>query len=751
MEYTYNRQGERTTKKDQNETVHAYNYDHLGRPIKDRVTAVGSGVDDAVRRIAIRYTVRGQVETTTSYDDPAVGSGTVLNEVRFVYNAFGQLTADYQSHSGAVDMVTTPKVAYAYTDGSSGHIRPTRLVYPNSRILRYEYSSGTDDALNRVSFLADDASGAVGTHLAEYAYLGTNHFVQVTYPEPNLRYDLAHGTGDDPYDGLDRFDRIIDLVWRNQTQGVDVERIQHGYDRAGNRLWRETPVAAANGANLDELYAYDGVNQLVAFVRGDLNAAKNGFVTGTKSLAQEWALDATGNWSGFKEDATGNGSWDLDQSRTHNSVNEITQLAGSSAHVAHDRVGNMTRMSQPDTWSSHYDLVYDAWNRLVTVADGEAPVAEYQYDGRNHRTATSYSGTARHYYYSSRWQVLEERVGILTSADRQLVWGLRYIDDLVLRDRDAASGGDLGTSGSGLDERLYAIQDANWNGVAVADASATVQERYVYFPYGKTMWLTDIFGSRESSSCSWDILYTGRCIDLETGLYHHRLRRYEADLGRFVSRDPIELAGDGLGLYRYCGDNPCGKTDPLGLAGVANVTYYDVSGPYYQLALKMSNEGPGGFWGRTTAQVGYRIEPWYEYAGSVFDPSCVGCRRYHCEIIAHVHFTVSDVTILLPHWTDYDTGTPAQKKAWDQMIYALEFLHEMGHVALFVGFGGVEDAYGTGSSCTRGKACNAAMRVVFTQGRQMYQKRLSATESANKIYDDITENGGTQGVELPQI
>jgi YD repeat-containing protein len=50
VEYTYNRQGERTTKKDQNETVHAFDYDLFGHLIEDRVTAVGTGVATHVRR-----------------------------------------------------------------------------------------------------------------------------------------------------------------------------------------------------------------------------------------------------------------------------------------------------------------------------------------------------------------------------------------------------------------------------------------------------------------------------------------------------------------------------------------------------------------------------------------------------------------------------------------------------------------------------------------------------------------------------
>ena len=55
--------------------------------------------------------------------------------------------------------------------------------------------------------------------------------------------------------------------------------------------------------------------------------------------------------------------------------------------------------------------------------------------------------------------MLEERISG-SVPDRQYVWGLRYIDDLVLRNQF-----DDGTPS----QRLYAMQDANWNTVAVCD------------------------------------------------------------------------------------------------------------------------------------------------------------------------------------------------------------------------------------------------------------------------------------------
>ncbi len=222
-----------------------------------------------------------------------------------------------------------------------------------------------------------------------------------------------------------------------------------------------------------------------------------------------------------------------------------------------------------ETTGQHY--VYDAWNRLVKVQAGGNTVAEYEYDGRNFRTVKrTYSGgqlsETRHFYYNVGWQCVEERVDASSYADRQYVWGERYVDDLVLRDRDADSSsgtGSLGVSGSGLEERLYALQDPNWNVVAVANTSGAVQERYIYSSYGTPTVLTPTFGSRGTSSYEWDHLYTGRSQDTETSLYYYRNRYYHAELGRFLSRDPIGYKG-GINLYEYCGDDPLVRTDPTG-------------------------------------------------------------------------------------------------------------------------------------------------------------------------------------------
>ncbi|CAG2159134.1 RHS repeat-associated core domain-containing protein [Cupriavidus numazuensis] len=57
----------------------------------------------------------------------------------------------------------------------------------------------------------------------------------------------------------------------------------------------------------------------------------------------------------------------------------------------------------------------------------------------------------------------------------------------------------------------------------------------------------------------------GQYHDEETGLYYNRHRYYDPYSGRFITQDPIGLAG-GVNLYQYA-PNSTGWVDPLGLTG----------------------------------------------------------------------------------------------------------------------------------------------------------------------------------------
>jgi RHS repeat-associated protein len=68
--------------------------------------------------------------------------------------------------------------------------------------------------------------------------------------------------------------------------------------------------------------------------------------------------------------------------------------------------------------------------------------------------------------------------------------------------------------------------------------------------------------------------FQGQYFDEESGLHYNRYRYYDPHSGRFVSKDPIGLAG-GINLHQYA-PNPLQWVDPLGLtSGKAVITHYD--------------------------------------------------------------------------------------------------------------------------------------------------------------------------------
>jgi RHS repeat-associated protein len=539
--------GETLTATDRNGNVHTLTYDVLGRLTSDQVTTLGSGVDGSVRRIDIAYDTQGNPYLFTSYAD--TGGTTIVNQVQRSFNGYGQLIQEWQAHCGAVNTMSTPSVQYGYGalgtgDTNSNQSRLTSITYPNGKVLTFNYNSGLDDAISRLSSLSDNS----GT-LESYSYLGLGTVVKRAHPQPNV--DLTYirtGTGDagDQYTGLDRFGRVVEQKWYNNTTATATDDFKYGYDRNSNVLWRTNEV----NHNFDELYhangssnGYDNLNQLVAFARGTLNANHDTISSPSHSI--NYTLDAEGNFSSTQTDGG---------SSVNNSFNKQNEeTAAGSSTLTFDANGNLTTDDQGHT------LVYDAWNRLVTVKNGGTTLTSYKYDALGRRIVEN-PGAAHDLYYDAAWQVLEERWAGVSTATIQYVWSPVYIDALVLRDRSTQNNGTL-------DERLWVQQDANYNVTALVNGSGTVVERYVYDPYGLRIVLDANFNTRTSSSYAFNIGFQGLRLDTTSGLYNARNRDLSPTLGHWVQADPLSFGGGDTNLYRAMGDEPVGAVDPSGLAG----------------------------------------------------------------------------------------------------------------------------------------------------------------------------------------
>ncbi len=164
------------------------------------------------------------------------------------------------------------------------------------------------------------------------------------------------------------------------------------------------------------------------------------------------------------------------------------------------------------------------------------------------------------------------------------MWGLRYVNDLILRDRDTDTNGSL-------DERLYALQDPNWNVVAIANTSGTILKRFCYSAYGAPKYFTSDF-SDSTAGYDWETLYCGYRYDYHTDsdvkwhIAGHRILL--SHLGRWNRRDPIGFIG-GNNLYQYCVDSPLTHSDPLGLKSPKTPSLFDIT--YCQWKLEWAAVG----------------------------------------------------------------------------------------------------------------------------------------------------------------
>jgi RHS repeat-associated protein len=534
--YTVNALGQTIQATDRNGNVHGYTYDILGRLTADAVTTLGAGVDGSVRRIQYAYDTQGNRYLTTNYD--AATGGNIVNQVQRVYNGLGQLTGEYQSHSGAVVIGTTPEVQYAYTDlaGGANNSRLTSMTYPGGYVVNYNYATGLDSNISRLTSLSD-----LNGVLESYKYLGLSTVVERDHPQNNVNLTYISqtgGTGDagDQYTGLDRFGRVVDQNWYNTSTATSTDEFQYGYDRNNNALYRQNALDAI----FSELFSYDSLNQLTSFQRGTLNSTKTGLV-GSPTHAQSWTPDALGNFTGVTTDG-------ITQTRTANQQNEITSISGAGT-VTYDANGNTTADGSGKTFA------YDAWNRLVRVVNGGTTLAAYGYDGTGRRITETHGATTTDLYYSSSWQVLEERVGGVVQARN--VWSPVYVNAPVLRDQSSLHNGTL-------DQRLYVQTDANWNVTALLDASGNVLERYVYDPYGAFTVLTPAWLARGASAYGWLYLLQGERFDGATGLYLAGRRDQSPSLDRWLQQDPLgQRAGD-ANIYRQESNNPVRYTDPSG-------------------------------------------------------------------------------------------------------------------------------------------------------------------------------------------
>jgi RHS repeat-associated protein len=193
-------------------------------------------------------------------------------------------------------------------------------------------------------------------------------------------------------------------------------------------------------------------------------------------------------------------------------------------------------------------LAWDSQQRLTQVSTPEH-TATYQYDLLGRRvqrqiTKPGFPPETTHYVYDGLQAVGEIRPQQSSSS---LMTGLN-LDEMLARVTTL-------NATNTTQARTY-LTDALGSVMAQTQDNQSTLAGYSYSPYGQTQST----GNTEGDS----VQYTGREND-NNGLYYYRARYYDPVLKRFLSEDPIGLAGGSLSFYAYVEGNPVSWTDPLGL------------------------------------------------------------------------------------------------------------------------------------------------------------------------------------------
>ena len=212
---------------------------------------------------------------------------------------------------------------------------------------------------------------------------------------------------------------------------------------------------------------------------------------------------------------------------------------------------------------------WDAENRLIKITEG-TKTTDIEYDGFHH------------------WTRIVERNGATTVSDRRFIWdGNTLVEQrngtsTTAAQRYLPQGVQQGTS------KFFYTRDHLGSIREVVNNSGSVVARYDYDPYGRRTKLSGTFDS--------DFGFTGHYYHVPSSLHFAPFRAYSAEVGRWISRDPIEEEG-GINIYVYVSNNPTNSIDLSGLCEEDPYSWKDFLLDLASLALTVSDlalAGPTG-------------------------------------------------------------------------------------------------------------------------------------------------------------
>ncbi|MFJ2487924.1 RHS repeat-associated core domain-containing protein, partial [Pseudomonas sp. NPDC087639] len=319
------------------------------------------------------------------------------------------------------------------------------------------------------------------------------------------------------------------LLLSDYTYDDQGRLLAHAVGHQHDSLYRRDYAYSANG-NLEHIadtrhgqrtYGYDALDRLIR-VRHSRD-----------ELPESFAHDPAGNL--LMQDRSG---------PTQIKGNRL--LMQGDRHYDYDAFGNLIRERRGTAQKLVTEYRYDCQHRLIGLTRPDGKTASYRYDAFNRRISKTVDGATTEFFWQGDHLVAESS----QTHHRSYVYEPGTFRPLALLD------------GKGPKRAcpFYYQLDHLGTPQELTDYSGEIVWSAQYDAYGKVAALT----LAAEEYLDQPLRFQGQYFDAESGLHYNRHRYYDPRLGRYLTPDPIKLAG-GLNQYQYV-PNPTGWVDPLGLS-----------------------------------------------------------------------------------------------------------------------------------------------------------------------------------------
>ena len=353
--------------------------------------------------------------------------------------------------------------------------------------------------------------------------------------------------------------RTFDIEKYGEKKNID-----YTYDRAGNITKIKTDGKLTNA------YEYDAHGRLAWEYDYDVSRAYEYGYTTTGNVEAKHTYVINDNGSLVEQDdelrkySYGNGDW----------PDQLTKYCGKE--ITYDSSGNP---------KEYYNGMSFNWYRgrqlqEATLANGKRVTYKYNEDGlRIYKDTEKTTST----YEWDETKLIRETVTYKKTGKKYDIW---YMYD--------SANNVIGFEYSQLSEinetlkttRIYYEKNLQGDVTGLLDARGAKIASYTYDAWGNVITDNEKSFCYEGYEVPFELnhvlyrgyYYDGSCTDTEsdTNLYYLQSRYYDAEVGRFVNADDVNVLGVEMAsifkdnMYIYCNSNPIMYTDPSGCIAIAD-------------------------------------------------------------------------------------------------------------------------------------------------------------------------------------